>query len=105
MTLLIPGSPTPPTNVFKLGDKFLTLSHAATAAELAHAGVWTCEIQNLTETDTSFATTILFPTDIPVSTASLDIGLLNLILTRAFSVAAIKIHIETNSDDIPRTFV
>jgi hypothetical protein len=105
VTLLIPGSPTPPTNIFKLSDKFLTLSHAATAAELAHAGVWTCEIQNLTETDTSFATTILFPTDIPVSTASLDIGLLNLILTRAFSVAAIKIHIETNSDDVPRTFV
>jgi hypothetical protein len=81
----------------------LILSYHPTAADLVTPGDWTCIVSNESVDPITFSTDVTFPIDIPLATASIDLDFLNLLLSKLFDAAAIKIHIESSDDGIPRT--
>lgn len=59
LTIRRPGSSTSVTaSKFRVGANFMTLTYNATAADLAVAGDWTCEVANLSDTIATFTTDI-----------------------------------------------
>ena len=71
----------------------------------AAPGNWTCDIDNDSLEAITFTTTVTFPIDVPVATASFDIGLLNIILAKLVDAASVRLHIESSGDGSPRSFV
>lgn len=104
ITLRRPGSTTVlAKGTYKVLTFPLLLSYHATAADLATPGDWTCEVSNMSLDPITFSTDVTFPIDVPLATASIDLDFLNLLLSKVFDAAAIKIHIESSDDGIPRT--
>jgi hypothetical protein len=81
----------------------LILSYHPTAADLVTPGDWTCIVSNESLDPITFSTDVTFPIDIPLATASINLGFLNLLLSKLFDAAAITIHLESSDDGIPRT--
>jgi hypothetical protein len=79
------------------------LSANPTAADLVPPGEWTCVVSNESVDPITFSTDVTFPIDIPLATASIDLEFLNLLLSKLFDAAAIRIHLESSDDGIPRT--
>jgi hypothetical protein len=74
----------------------LSIAYTATEADLATPGDWTAVVTNDTLTPQTFATDVTYPISNPVMSASVDIGLLNLILSKLFDAASITGHIESS---------
>ena len=97
-----PGSTKPvATAKFKVPSSSLLLSYLATAADLATAGDWTCEVSNASLDPITFATDVTVPISNPLVTASIDTEFLNLILAKIVDAAAIQLHLESSGDGIP----
>jgi hypothetical protein len=101
-----PGAQRPLASaILKRGTPSGGFSYAATAADLAAPGNWTCDIDNDSLEAITFTTAVTFPIDVPVATASFDIGLLNIILAKLVDAASVRLHIESSGDGSPRSFV
>ena len=92
VSLLRPGSTTPVASTrTKIGQSLLTITYQATAADLAIAGQWTCQVINSTEADIAFQTDITNVASTPLQSASFDIGLLNALLSEITTVAQFQV--------------
>jgi hypothetical protein len=85
----------------KVTDDVVTLAYAATVADVALAGQWICRVTNLTDNALTWHTVI---TDVvpvvppPVGTVSMDIELLNYLLSVVVAAMNMQIHLETSGD-------
>jgi len=97
LTLQPPGSTTSVARVSaKVSDGMILLRHQATAAELAVAGEWTCELSNDSDEPLTFSTQIMGPVaDVPLQSASINMGFLNTLLASATTIADIHLHVES----------
>jgi hypothetical protein len=94
-----PGSATPvASSTTKLGQKLMALDYTVTAADLAAAGDWICEVINQTENDVSFKTDITYPSNIQLitHTATIDIPFLNILLSNAARAAQLRLHLQSS---------
>ena len=85
-----------PISDVQKSDPSLALTYEATAADLSYPGHWTCQLSNDTFVDLVFSTDISYVSNYPLQIASFDIGLLNLLLAEAVSVAGLKLHLQTS---------
>src|SRR5262249_39694985 len=92
-----PGATQPVARVSgKVTDSAMVLQHQATAAEAAVPGDWTCELANDALEPLIFATQVMGPVaGVPLQSASIDIGLLNLLLASATAAADVHLHVES----------
>ena len=75
------------------------MQYQATAADAALFGNWTCEVDNGLDVPLTWTTAISGPvTNIPLQSASFDLGLLNLLLTELTTIAALSVHLQSSAD-------
>lgn len=98
LTLLKPGNVTAATTSAPIGSNVLTLTYAATEADLAVAGDWSCRIDSGILVGASFDTEISYVSSFPLLTASFDLTLLNFVLGEAVETAAVCVHLESSGD-------
>ena len=67
--------------------------------DVAVFGNWTCEVDNGLDVPLTFTTTISGPiTNIPLASASFDVGLMNLLLTELTTIAELSVHLQSSAD-------
>ena len=91
-----PGSALPvAVSKTPIGQTVMALDYTVTDADLAVAGDWTCNITNETDSSVTFQVVITHVTTFPVQTATIDIGLLNLLLGNAAKAASLTLQLDS----------
>jgi hypothetical protein len=104
LELYRPGSTAPAAaRLGVAGSSVLDLDFAATTADLAVKGDWTCRVFNDGTDSAVYSTTITFVGDLPIKTASFDIALLNVMLSEVAATAAVRVHLESSGDTSARS--
>lgn len=98
LVLLRPGSAKPVRKATAhLTDSAITLKYQATDLDAEIPGQWTCQINNGTDDPLGFTTNITgFVGGHEQRTASIDSGLINLLLSEASAVASVRVHLESS---------
>jgi hypothetical protein len=94
-----PGSATPvASSSTKVGQKVMALDYTVTAADLAAAGDWICEVINSTDNNVSFKTDVTYPSNIQLitRTATIDIPFLNILLSNAARAAQLRLYLQSS---------
>jgi hypothetical protein len=100
LTITRPGASKPVVQVrVKLGQPLLAASHQVTADELVAPGDWGVSVFNGSDETVTFDSEVTFLTEIPLEhhTATIDVGLLDLLLAEAVADAEVSWHLQSSA--------